>query len=70
MVRWWALAAAPVATSALWVAHLLPGWALLGVVLVCKGILLLASNQSKTRQSPTLRGIKGGDFWSPGERAY
>lgn len=67
---WWAMAASPVASGALWVVHLLPGWALLGVVLVCNGFVIVASpasDRSPTRPSANLSGTRGGDLWSPGE---
>lgn len=69
---WWILNASAVACGYLWVSHLLPGWVLLGVVLVCKGSLLAAaivgrdSSQSPTQQIATRPGTRAGDFWSPG----
>lgn len=66
------MAATPVASGTLWVAHLLPGWALLGVVLVCNGFALIASpasDRSTTRPSKNPPGTGGGDLWSPGELA-
>jgi hypothetical protein len=69
---WWLVGAAPVLSGILWLNHLLPAYILLGVVLVCKGFLLVGaserpdSNQSPTQQRVTRPGTRAGDFWSPG----
>jgi len=71
-VGWWLTGAAPVLSGILWLNHLLPAYILLGVVLVCKGSLLVAgtrqpaSSPSPIPQRATRPGTRAGDFWSPG----
>lgn len=73
-IWYWALAATPVVTGVGWLLwpQYLPWWAMVGVVLVCKGFLLgaalkdSASNQSKTPPIVTPPGIRECNTLSPG----